>query len=250
MSLDPQTDEAYALVELQDLDLRLLRHAATLKAMPEERKLETIALARKKVAGELTKIVGRRKDLEIEIGDVEGDLAHYREVTDRVQTEAATRQQDYREVRDLEAQLTSLAKRIEKCEFTLKGLRADLEKLLTAERNANLTLARLDQEREATQAAFDRSSSDVKAQIRTLAAERDATAKRITPEVMARYEQARRRFKGLAVETLKGNVPSVCRVKLQPSSFSDLMHGPVVTECPYCRRMLVTVEPFSQKDEG
>ena len=45
-----------------------------------------------------------------------------------------------------------------------------------------------------------------------------------------------------AVERLAGNVPSVCRVKLQPSSFHDLAHGDEITECPYCHRILITSE--------
>lgn len=248
-TLNPQEAESKALVRLQELDLQLLRHAASLKAMPEEKKLETIALARKKVQGELTKIVGRRKDLQTEVGDLEDDLLHYHEVTEEVRGQADERAQDYRQVRDLEAQLTSLAKRIEKCEFNLKRTREELQRHLTAERNANLTLERLDRECEATQEAFDRSSGDLKAQIRTLAAEREATAAKITPEVMSRYEQARKRFKGLAVETLVGNVPSVCRVKLQPSSYNDLIHGPLIAECPYCHRMLVRTPVVERQDE-
>ena len=39
-----------------------------------------------------------------------------------------------------------------------------------------------------------------------------------------------------------GNVPSVCRVKLQPSLFHDLAHGDEITECPYCHRILITSE--------
>jgi len=37
-------------------------------------------------------------------------------------------------------------------------------------------------------------------------------------------------------------VPSICRVKLQPSLFSDLKKADAITECPYCHRLLVTQE--------
>ena len=55
-------------------------------------------------------------------------------------------------------------------------------------------------------------------------------------------DAAAKRFGGLAVEKLEGNVPSVCRVKLQPSLFSDLKHAGSIAECPYCHRLLVTEE--------
>ena len=45
---------------------------------------------------------------------------------------------------------------------------------------------------------------------------------------------------GIAVEPLVGNRPSVCRVALQPSSYTDIRRSNAeVTTCPYCKRMLV-----------
>ena len=35
-------------------------------------------------------------------------------------------------------------------------------------------------------------------------------------------------------------MPTTCRVKLQQGIFGELMRGPIITECPYCHRMLVT----------
>ena len=81
--------------------------------------LKTIGLAKHKVASELSKIVGQRKDVEIDIADLEERLNHYQEKTVEVQGIAAAREQNYRNIQDLESQLTSLAKRIEKAEFDL-----------------------------------------------------------------------------------------------------------------------------------
>ena len=48
------------------------------------------------------------------------------------------------------------------------------------------------------------------------------------------------RFRGLAVETIQGNIPTVCHTALQASSMSDLNHdGRSITHCPYCHRLLV-----------
>lgn len=233
--------EADALVKLQEIDLKLLRLASQLQKMPQQQRLKTIELASKKTNSELTGIVGRRKDAELEIEDTQEDLAHYRSMTAEVQaaSESAT---THRELRDYETQLTSLAKRVEKCEFMLGPARERLQKLELAERNARLMLRRLDEERAATNASLEEESAGLKEKIRALAAERDRVCEDITPEHLAAYEEARRRFKGLAVERLHGNVPSVCRVKLQPSLFHDLAHGDEITTCPYCHRMLVTSE--------
>ena len=80
-----------------------------------------------------------------------------------------------------------------------------------------------------------------------LSEERADVVSGISPEVMTTYEATRKRFKGLAVERLVGNIPSICRVKLQPALFHDLSCGPAITECPYCHRMIVTEEVGEQQ---
>lgn len=233
---------ADTLVRLQEVDLELLKHASTLSAMPQRKRLQTIELAARKVATELKGIVGQRKDAETEIADAEEALAHYREKTVEVQAAADAGEHTHREIRDFEQQLTSLAKRIEKSEYTLRPLHEQLERLERAEKNARATAERLEAERTATEAALADGSSSLRAEIVRLSHERDDLAGRLAPELLERYEAARKRFKGLAVERLRGNVPSVCRVKLQPSQFHDLAQGEEITECPYCHRILITSE--------
>ena len=237
---------ADTLVRLQEVDLELLKHASTLSAMPQRKRLATIELAARKVATELKGIVGQRKDAETDISDAEAALAHYREKTAEVQAAADAGEHTHREIRDFEQQLTSLAKRIEKSEYTLRPLREKLERLERAERNARATAERLESERAATESALAEGSSSLRAEIVRLSHERDELAGRLEPELLERYEAARKRFKGLAVERLRGNVPSICRVKLQPSSFHDLVQGEEIAECPYCHRMLITSEEGQQ----
>lgn len=237
---------ADTLVRLQEVDLELLKHASTLSAMPQRKRLQTIELAARKVSSELKGIVGQRKDAETEVADAEEALAHYREKTVEVQAAADAGEHTHREIRDFEQQLTSLAKRIEKSEYTLRPLRERLERLERAERNARATAERLEGERTATEAALAEASSTLRSDIVRLSHERDELAGRLEPTLLERYETARKRFKGLAVERLRGNVPSVCRVKLQPSSFHDLAQGDEITECPYCHRILITSEEGQQ----
>lgn len=232
--------ESTALLRLQEIDLELLRDASTLQNLPQQAKIKTIGLARKKVASELKKIIGQRKDAQTDIDDNEAALNHYLEVRDRVQADAAQGDLTHREVRDLENSLTHLAKMIEKCNFAKPSLEEKLNKLQVAEANAQKTIERLDQEEEAQRASYKEDSATVHAAIISLNYDRKRIAAQISDDVMARYEAARKRFGGLAVESLVGNVPTICRVKLQPSLFHDLVHGPEIGECPYCHRMLIT----------
>lgn len=238
--------EATALTRLQELDLELLRLASKLAAMPQQSRIKTIGLAQRKVASELLGIVGQRKDAELEIADTNERLAHYREKTAEVQAAAEAGDHSHRELRDFEQQLTSLAKHTEKAEFALGPLRERLERLERAERNARRTEKGLDEQLAAARASLERDSAELRARIVELSRERDGVAAHVSEGHLRTYEAARKRFKGLAVERLNGNVPSVCRVKLQPSLFHDLAHGDEIAECPYCHRMLITSEEAEQ----
>ena len=234
--------EASALQRLQQIDIELLRHASTLQKLPQQAKLKTIALAKKKVAVELKKITGKRKDVEIDVVDVNADISHYRQVRERVMAEAEEGPLTHREARTVEESLTHLAKVTEKCEYRLGPLNEQLSKLQLAETNAQKMMERLDVEERNVQKSFEEDSSSVRDQILALKDEREAVAAEISDDVMARYEAARKRFGGLAVETLVGNVPSTCRVKLQPSQYHDSAHGDEICQCPYCHRILITAE--------
>lgn len=234
--------EASSLLRLQEVDLSLIRLRTALAAMPQQDKLRAIALAKRKLAVQLKQIVGRRKDIETELSDNEGEHAHILEVSERVRSEVSWRVQGYRQVQDLEAQLTSLAKRQEKLEFSHAEIAARLERALKAERNARALGERLLAEEAAQTESFESSASDLSAQVRALERERAALCGRIEAGTLADYDAATRRFGGLAVEALRSNVPSTCRVKLQPGTFQALQKGPRITRCPYCHRMLVIEE--------
>ena len=111
-----------------------------------------------------------------------------------------------------------------------------------AAEDAQKMMERLDVEERSVQKSFEEDSSSVREQILALKDEREAVAGQISDDVMARYEAARKRFGGLAVETLVGNVPTTCRVKLQPSQYHDIAHGAEICECPYCHRILITTQ--------
>ena len=234
--------DASSLVRLQEVDLQLIRLRKTLSAMPQQEKLRAIALAKKKLAGQLKQIVGQRKDVEMELEDNEAEHQKIVDQTAEVRERVTERVQGYRQIQDLEAQLTSLAKRQEKLEFTHNDIASRLERLQKAERNARDLGEKLVAEEKAQNESFEQNSSDLQARVRVLEQERAALVNSLSEDVMVTYDTSVRRFGGLAVETLSSNVPSVCRVKLQPAIFQKLQKGPRITECPYCHRMLVVME--------
>jgi predicted nucleic acid-binding Zn-ribbon protein len=235
-------EEAAALLRLQEIDLSLMRAEAQLKAMPQASKLVTVAQAKKKLASELKRIVGMRKDIEIDIDDLQQQHARYEQ--DRADAKASIEEsgKSYKEVQALDTRLSNIAKQLEKVEFKLGPLLDKLDQARGAEAKLNAIGAKLDEEEGSLRDSFAADTTQIRAEIKSLQEERADTLEDITEGVLADYTAASKRFSGLAVERMKGNVPSTCRVKLQEDAYRVLVRGPEITTCPYCHRMLVVEE--------
>ena len=109
------------LLKLQQIDLELARNKSELANMPELKELASKRKTYVKLKSEMTKLYAQRKDLDIELDDLN---------TTEIQTnnaiEAAKKRHvdgsDYREVQDLENELATLAKRLDKIEHTRKDV--------------------------------------------------------------------------------------------------------------------------------
>ncbi len=234
--------ESTALLRLQDVDLQLLRLRNQLAAMPQAAKIATIAKAKRKLAGQLKQVIGQRKDVEMELDENQQFLDETLKKMDAVRAEVAERVDSYRRIQDLESHLTALAKRQEKAEFKKVDILERLGRLQKAEANARALGEKLLAEERATKESYDESTADLKRQVMVLEKERAALLDSIEPQTLERYDAAIKRFGGLAVEELRSNVPSICRVKLQPSQFSKVVRGQHIADCPYCHRILVIQE--------
>lgn len=232
--------ESEALLRVQEIDLALMRNRRTLAHMPQAKKLQGVLEKRKALAGNISKIVGIRKDADMDLEDNEKGHARLKEIVAEIQEKYASGEASYRELGDLESQLVSLAKRIEKYEFKHGELAERANKAHMAERNARALYDQLNAEIEELVRSIKSDSADIEEDMGRLTAERAEVIESLTPETIQRYEAARKRFGGLAVESIRGNQPSICRVTIPPSSFGDIRRGSAITECPYCHRMLVT----------
>lgn len=227
------------LLKLQQIDLELARNKSELANMPELKELASKRKTYVKLKSEMTKLYAQRKDLDIELDDLN---------TTEVQTnnaiEAAKKRHvdgsDYREVQDLENELATLAKRLDKIEHTRKDVVVAHKEALDRETRAQAIIAKFEEGVKADTKATRARAADLQAQIDAATKERIALAATLPADVLADYERLLKQFRGLAVETIQGNIPTVCHTALQASSMSDLNHdGSEISHCPYCHRLLV-----------
>lgn len=225
------------LLQLQQIDLELERDRAQLSSMPEIAELAKKRRAYQKLKADATKLFAQRKDFETYLSELDQDESDCNEDIAIAQRRADT--SDYREVQQLELELSALAKKLEKIAFDRTGYEKQLSELSAKQEYLEGYIAKFEASIVADTKAAREKAADIQARIDGHAQTRASLISRLSDDIVRRYESALKRFRGLAVERLEGNVPSVCRTSLQESSMSDLSRENGLSECPYCHRILV-----------
>ena len=227
-----------SLLKLQQIDLELTRAKGELANMPELKELASKRKTYLKLKGEMTKIYAQRKDLDIELDDLNTSEQQTNTAIAAAKARAVDAT-DRREIQDLENELGILAKRLDKIAFSRKDIEADHQKAVEKEERAKQIIANFEEGVKADTKAARAKAADLQKQIDDATNERTALAATLPQDVLVDYERLNKQFRGLAVETIRGNIPSICHTALQASSMSDLAHQGEITHCPYCHRILV-----------
>lgn len=226
------------LIKLQETDLELDRARKTLKDLPLIAELAKKRASYAKLKSEATRLLADRKDAQIAVDDLDEAERSCHEAITAAQ-ERPIDASDYRAVRDLEEELSLLAKRLDKIAFDrpaalekLEAARAREDKLAGYIKRFEASII------EDTKAAREQAAG-LQASIDELTRRREHLLGRLPQETRAMYERGLARFRGLTVERIEGNVPTVCRTALQPASMDALRHAGDIAECPYCHCIIV-----------
>lgn len=230
--------EAGALIELQNLDLEILRARKRLEELPEKRAiLETRAKQR-----DVTQLRARA---DVLLTKLRGELkAHQDEIT--MLTEKIDAEQkkvmetsDHRAVTSITREMDGLRRRRDKLE--MESLQV-MERIDKAQGQAGQIDAALEQLAEREAALVERYKSvggALQSEIANLESKRAAVATSLDSELLARYESLRETKGGVAVGKLEDVTCTACRMVLPVERVSELQSGPDVAVCPQCRRMIV-----------
>ena len=226
------------LLELQQVDLGILRDRKAIEAIPEMAQIQEVRGKQKELARRTTKIKGMLKDQQIESEDNEGRRGtltrHVEEVNlDNAQTS------DFRRVQANNAELDRLAKRLEKVEFNQNKVLAEIERLEGVLAQAEEIKARLDAREAELLESFKNTAGDLKEDLQNLMNRREALLERIPADLLARYQTSCKKHGLVGVSELKGRTCTGCGVEMQTSQTEDLRRGPDISTCPVCGRILV-----------
>lgn len=223
-TIDSSLDQsAYRRAHLDERTAHQTAHAATAAA---RKSLESNEARRRAIDAEYGAIEQSGRQLEAKIARLEGQLRNVvvtREA-EAIQREIAT----LRSERDAgDEQGLVLLDESESLAALVPALEAEIAALTETEHVAAAALA-------AAEAALDES-------VAALRSEREAVVASLPAELLARYEQMRPAFKGVAVARLQGTRCTGCHLDLSRVEIEALRAVPrdEVPECPQCARILV-----------
>ena len=231
-------NEADALLELQEIDLAILRHEKKLESLPEK---QSILKARAKIRevedmhGKAELLV-RRLEAEIKARQDEMDLLRSRIDEEQAKIMATS---DHRQVQALTREMDGLRRRSDKLDMEAMQFLQRSEKAQSQVAAVEDALVKLRSQEAGLVDAFKDVGGRLQEQIADMQASRVATASRIAPDLVERYEAVRATHGGIGVGRLDGHACSACRMTLPAERVRDLSEGPDVGTCPQCRRLII-----------
>ena len=168
-----------------------------------------------------------------------------------IETEIETRKQKISKFREQQFQIKNndeykaLEHEIEMVETQIRAFEdKELELMETSEESRGLIAARekdLAQEEKRVkedQEVFKKRLGVIKGEVHDLKIDREALAKEVDPEWLARYERIFKKHGDYAIVPIENNACGGCHMNLPPHLIHDSKNTATLTSCSYCSRIL------------
>lgn len=229
-------ERARRLYRLQELDLeeeKARRRLAEVEAAIGE--TEALRAARRAVE-EAQEQVGRwtvrQQDLELQVGSLKGKIA------DSEKRLYSGSIRNPKELSDLQAEVASLKRRLERVEEDLLEAMIGLEEAEAAAERAEAHLRGVEEAWSSAQAALREEKGELEDRLEQLAAARAALLPSIPPGDLGVYRSLRERKGGLAVARVLDGACVGCGMEVPSARFQEAM-GEALVFCGNCERILL-----------
>lgn len=230
--------QAGSLLELQALDLEILRAGKRLEELPEKRAILEMRV-------KLRDVQTLHGKADLLVGKLHSDLkAHQDEIstlTSKIAGEQAKvmATTDHRAVTSITREMDGLKRRQDKLEMESLQLMERIDKAVAQTATIDEALTQLRAKEAALIEQFRSVGGALQAHIAKEEAHRVAVAKSLPADLLKRYEGARESKGGVGVGELEGETCTACRMSLPAERVRELAAGPAIGTCPQCRRLIV-----------
>jgi len=230
--------QASSLLELQGLDLEILRSKKRLDELPEKRAILT-------VRAKVRDVTALHAKADMLVRKLDNDLtAHQDEISMlsakiEVEQNKVMETKDHRAATSITREMDGLKRRRDKVEMESLALMERIDKAKGQIATIDNALAQL----AAQEAMLVKQFQTVGGELQTLIAEDEARrtdlAAAIDSDLIKTYEAARESKGGVGVGRLDGETCTACRMVLPAERVRELSNGPEIAVCPQCRRLIV-----------
>jgi predicted nucleic acid-binding Zn-ribbon protein len=231
----PVSRELSQLIELQELDLEIIRITDRLSKIPVER--EDVENAFKVQAAEFLALknkheqkIANRKQIELDLAAAQQHHEKFKQdlmrVTNEKEYATALREIDVtkKQISSYETEILKALEETEKFEQEINRLAPDVDQKRS---EVDQLLAMLEQEVEQAQS-----------RLITLRAKRAELVAHFPRSQLSTYERMSKAKRGQALSEVRDGVCTACRVKVRPKVFSDVRRGDQMIVCENCGRIL------------
>jgi predicted nucleic acid-binding Zn-ribbon protein len=230
--------EASDLLELQSVDLDILRASKRLDELPEKRAiLEARAKSREAAALKQKAELLLRK-LESEVKARQDELTTLNEKIASEQ-EKLMNTSDHRAVQAISREMDGFKRRVDKVEMEELQFMERAEKAKSQVEAISVHMAKLAERESQLIERFKQVGGGIQNEIAQAEGRRDKLVTGIDPALLSRYDALRESKGGIAVGMLEESGCSACRMTLPIERRAELESGPDVGICPQCRRLIV-----------
>ncbi len=230
--------EGSRLLELQEIDLGILRATKRLEELPERRAILECRAKRREVAVLQQKAAALVHKLESEVKARQDEISTLAEKIAGEQVKLMNTS-DHRQVQAITREMDGLKRRVDKVEmeelqFMERGEKGSAQADTIAEHALKL------EKREAELiASFQKVGGAIQIEIAQFQKRRESIAPQMEPKLLEQYETLRAARGGIAVGRYSDGECSACRMELPLEGRKKLLSGPEVGTCPECRRLIV-----------
>lgn len=231
-------NEPQALLELQGIDVEVLRANKRLDSLPEKTAILEVRAKAREVAemGEKAGMLVRK--LEAELKARQDEISTLNEKLSAEQTKIMETT-DHRAVQSITREMDGFRRRVDKLEMESLQYMERIDKARAQAGKIDEAKASLAQKEAGLIARFRAVGGELQKEIAALEAKRAKAAGSVSADVLARYEAARGSKGGIGVGRLEGDSCTACRMSLPAERLKELTSGPDIGTCPQCRRPIV-----------
>jgi len=236
-----------ALLELQDVDLEILRTEKRLDEMPEKRSI----LETRKKTREVTEL---RAKAEVLVSRLAAAVSKHEDECSMISTKMDDEQAKLmggnvtnpKEVVNITREMDALRRRKDKLEMEEIELMERVEKAKGQVGKVDAALGQLAAKEAALTEQYKAKGSEMMVQIDTLKKRREVLAAALEPKTLASYESIRASKGGVGAGRLDGVMCTACRMDLPAERVAELRGGPPIAICPQCHRLIVVAPPKAE----